>query len=141
MTETLVVNLPVERVYSVLLEYFSRAHLKVKRSLKPSLIEVVVGSLLSSNPYNVKVETVPENGKTLIKVNFDFAKMYALCLIALTITFVIFGMPFGLKGLGLLIAMEAIILAIGVPRTTNTAKKSFMDKVTEFLKNAEQAKR
>lgn len=138
MTETVTVNLPADRVYRLLLDYFKRKRMKVKHSVEPSLIEVIAGALLSSNPYDAKMEMITKDGKTLIKVNFDFAKMYTLCLIALAITFAIFGLPFGLKGLGLLIVMEVIVLAIGVPRTMNATKKGFIDKVTEFLKNAEQ---
>jgi len=136
MAETVTVNLPAHEVYRLLVDYFKRERMKVKYSVEPSLIEVAMGSLLG-RPHDVKMEIAPENGKTLIEINFDFTKMYMLCLIALVITFVIFGIPFGLKGLEHLIVMETIVLAIGVPRATNATKKSFIGKVAEYLRNAE----
>ncbi|UCE16070.1 MAG: hypothetical protein JSV12_00150 [Candidatus Bathyarchaeota archaeon] len=130
--ETVDVNLPVDRVYSLLLKYFSRErYIKVKRSEKPLVIEVAVGSLFLSNPYDVKLELLAENEKTSMELNFDFAKTYAIGFIGLPLGLAIVG--YILVALGLLAEPAVIIsgavagiltLVIGASRTADKAKKA-----------------
>jgi len=139
MAETVTVNLPAHEVYRLLVDYFKRERMRVKYSVEPSLIEVAAGSLLGS-PHDVKTEIAPENGKTLTEFRFDFAKTYAGMLLALMICLVILGLLFGPIGIALML-VGAAMTAIGAPRKTHALEKSFIDKVTSYLSNAEKAER
>ena len=147
MTEISVANLPPERVYHSLLEYFTHQKgVRVKRCFEPSHIEVE----LTRPEGCAKIEVTPRDGGSSVKLNFDFTKpvlgkpgfnyvrfvLYTFALYAiLVLVFVLWRFLPGI------IVFALICLALGVifipEARLKRERKEFIGKVTNFLRELE----
>ena len=136
MLEEMDVNLPTDKLYHLLLDYFtSQLDIKVKHCLEPSLIEVGMGSWTSfrgNPPGSVKIKIRPKSEKTSIDFDFNFVSWFVTWFtIAVIVFFICF--PFGIQFWLPQIIVTVIVLAFIMPQDRRTAKKKFMDRVSDLI--------
>lgn len=133
--ETILVSIPTNRVYDLILDYLTnQPNVKLRSSSEPSLIKAKVGSYLkSAAPCDAKIEIRSENGKTSVRFTFDFAATYVIALLFLIIGTAILALLFGPKVIILSLVGAVPIFIIGAPRHTSAMEKRFIDGVKNFL--------
>ncbi len=138
MVETRVVNLSVDEVYRILLDFLTvQSDIRVKRYVEPSFIDVV--TKFPATLCDIKIEMHPKNGKTRIEFNFDFTRSNVLGCVFFALGLAILGLLFGIEGIITMLIMSTIALAIGIPRSLSKTKKSFRERVTSFLEEKEHS--
>jgi len=137
MTEAMVVELPADKVYRLLLDYFTtQPKVKVKKYKEPSLINVWGGwrSYFGKyKPWSINIRISPENGKTRTEFDFFFFISYILSFV-LYIT--------GLMVLNFLLGPRAVLVTLPImiiffalePYRTHKAKENVMREIRDFLK-------
>jgi len=138
MAENIVANLSVDEVYHFLLGFFTiESNIKVKHCIEPSVINTT--TKFPATLCDIRMEIRPENGKTRIEFNFDFTKSYVLGCVFFGLGLAITGFFFGIEGIETMVIISTVALAIGIPRSLSKTKKSFIERVTNLLKEKEHS--
>jgi hypothetical protein len=136
------VNLPVDRVYRLLLEYFNRERIKVTHCSEPSYIEVRIGSwnpmrLGGNAAGKIKISIFPKNKRSQIRFSADFIKYRVITSIDITLFVFVFELVlFGVSQIIMAIAssiITLILVAYFSQKDAEYTKIVFIDEVTDFL--------
>lgn len=138
MTQVYGVKLPVNKVYRILLDFFSTQHdIKIRHSVEPSSIEVEIGSWTSlrhNSPGTVKISLFPKSKESQIGFNFSFGTWF---FVWAAIDAFIFLILLLLRAVALLVGQLVITLfvfTLTMPDNVDKTKKSFVNRVINLLK-------